>query len=272
MTASPRPGTIAFGAALVVASAALLLWWIPTKRPWGADDVRLVATNASHALGWRFKSTWYLPMFGIAALLGALGLAQMWSGATYRPRKEVLCRVCKRRVIGERFAGGVRCPVEDHVAEKRVVPTWLAVVAVVGNCVLFAAIGRQRMPLDWIDRTLAEGVQEIATGKLQIISFQLADAAEVAVDITVESGPAIDVYVIESDAIVAFRKREHFDFDATLSAESTRAVQRRGTLVPGRYAVLLDNTVQGKARAGTEGAATARYAVKKIGKPPASGY
>lgn len=69
-------------------------------------------------------------------------------------------------------------------------------------------------------------------------------------EVTVESGPNIDVLAIPRDALSAFRNRSSYDLYPSMSQLATEAATVETAVPEGRYVLILDNTSRGRAQPG----------------------
>lgn len=69
-------------------------------------------------------------------------------------------------------------------------------------------------------------------------------------ELTVQTGPAIDVLVIPRDALSAFRNRSSYDVYADMSSLDTRSATVDTVVPEGGYVLVLDNTTRGSAAPG----------------------
>jgi len=103
--------------------------------------------------------------------------------------------------------------------------------------------GSQEQSFEIIDST-----RQVDEDQYLAQSFTLNDTANIEVQMTVRKGPAIDVLTMSADEFDHFENRERFRYFPELSIEDGTGGSASGTLDPGEYVLVIDNTNAGEAQ------------------------
>jgi len=119
---------VVVGVVLVTLGLALLLSYLPSKRPLSERELSAVAAKSGKKVeeiraSQVSREVYLVGSVGAGAMLG-FGLIIALFGALHRAEVETLCRACRRRVFAIRVSFGARCP----ACQSYAVINWPAVV------------------------------------------------------------------------------------------------------------------------------------------------
>lgn len=91
---------------------------------------------------------------------------------------------------------------------------------------------------------------DLEKGVWQAIVLQFDQRGLLEYELTVESGPSVDVVVIPRDSLAAFRNRESVEYYPSATRLDVDAAEVVAPMPQGRYVLIVDNSTRGRAGPG----------------------